>query len=189
MSMQQFANSLYDNGVNPSGAIELDNVMKPEARQALMENFQRSWGGSRNAAKALILDGGMKWKQISINPEDAEFLDSRRFTVEELARLFGVPPPVIGDLTNGTFTNSETVLRWFAQATLSYWIRKVESEFQRSVFTNGTRRLEIDLSGLLRGAPQERWAAWKIAVDARILDPDEVRAEEGFNPRQPSLAG
>jgi HK97 family phage portal protein len=184
LSIQEFANALYRNGVNPSGAIELDGKLGDPAFKDLENRFRNAFSGASNAAKALILDQGLKWKQISISPEDAEFLASRRFTVEELARLFGCPPPVIGDLTNGTFTNSETVLRWFAQATLSYWIAKLESEFQRSVFVNASRSLEIDLSGLLRGAPAERWAAWKIAVDANILDPEEVRAEEGFNPRR-----
>lgn len=69
-----------------------------------------------------------------------------------------------------------------AQATLSYWIRKLESEFSRSVMS-GNRRLEIDLSGLLRGDPEQRWRSWEIAVKNNILTADEVRAEEGFNPR------
>lgn len=188
LSIQDFANNLYRNGVNPSGAVELDGQLSDPAFKDLQRRFREEFSGSNNAAKALILDQGLKWKQISISPEDAEFLASRRFTVEELARLFGCPPPVIGDLSHGTFTNSETVLRWFAQATLSYWIRKVEAEFQRSVFVNGSRKLEIDLSGLLRGAPAERWAAWKIAVEANILSADEVRAEEGFNPRAKATA-
>ena len=188
LSMQQFANSLYDNGVNPSGALELDGKLSPDQRTQLQQSMRDGFQGAKNAARFLILDQGLKWKQISMSPEDAEFLASRRFTVEELARLFGCPPPVIGDLSHGTFTNSETVLRWFAQATLSYWIRKLESEFQRSVFTNSTRRLEIDLSGLLRGAPTERWASWKIAIEAGVLSPEEVRLEEGFNQRQTSPA-
>jgi len=113
-----------------------------------------------------------------------EFPASRQFTVEELARLFNVPPPIIGDLQYGTFSNVETLLRWFAQNILSPWIRKVEAEFTRSVF-GGSRshRLEIDLSGLMRGDPAQRWAAWKIAVEANILTPDEVRQEEGWNPK------
>jgi phage portal protein BeeE len=60
----------------------------------------------------MVLDQGITWRQISINPEDAEFLNSRRFIVEKLARLFGCPPPIIGDLSHGTFTNIETVGRW-----------------------------------------------------------------------------
>jgi HK97 family phage portal protein len=184
LSIQQFANSLYANGVNPSGSIELDATLKPEQRRELIRNIQESWGGAKNTAKAMILDGGMKWKQISISPEDAEFLNSRKFTTEELCRLYNVPPVIVGDLSNSSFNNTETLTRWFAQSTLAPWIRKIEAEFARSVFVAADPRLEFDLSGLMRGAPTERWAAWKIAVEAGILEPDEVRAEEGFNPRK-----
>ncbi|MGH7794108.1 MAG: phage portal protein [Candidatus Binatia bacterium] len=185
LSIQDFANHLYANGVNPSGALEVDGKLNAENRAALRKHFEEGFSGTHNTARALILDQGLKWKQISINPEDAEFLASRRFTGEELARVFGVPPPIIGDLTHGTFTNTETVGRWFAMHTLSPWIRKMESEFSRSVFSESTRRthrLEIDMSGFLRGDPAQRWAAWKIAADAQILTVNEIRAEEGFNP-------
>jgi len=186
LSIQDFANSLYKNGVNPSGALEIDGKLSESSFEHLKKEFREMFAGSSNAAKALVLDNGAKWKQISLSPEDAEFLASRRFTGEELARLFGVPPPVIGILDHSTFTNSETMLRWFAMHTLAPWIKKLESEFSRSVFSESSRtthKLELDLSGLLRGDPAQRWAAWKIAVDANILTPDEVRAEEGWNPK------
>lgn len=186
ISIQDFANSLYRNGVNPSGALEMEKKLTEEQRNYLANAFRDSFSGPTKAAKALVLDQGVTWKQISISPEDAEFLASRRFTVEELARIFGCPPPIIGDLSHGTFTNTETVGRWFAQHTLAPWIRKVESEFSRSVFSTASRSthtLELDMSGFLRGDPASRWAAWKIAVEAGILDADEVREEEGFNPR------
>lgn len=185
LSIQNFANHIYSNGVNPSGALEIDSMLTTEQRSALTKQFEQAFGGSHNAARAMVLEHGMKWKQISINPEDAEFLASRRFTVEELARIFSVPPPMCGDLSHGTFSNVETLLRFFAQNTLSPWIKKVELEFSRSVFSESSRmthKLEIDLSGLLRGDPAQRWAAWKIALDANVLTADEVRAEEGFNP-------
>jgi HK97 family phage portal protein len=186
LSIQDFAGQLYRNGVNPSGALEIDGKLSEPSFEHLKKEFRETFSGSSNAARALILQSGMKWKQISINPEDAEFLASRRFTVEELCRIFGVPPPVAGDLTHGTFTNTETLLRWFAQSTLAPWIRKLESEFSRSVFSSASRRthkLEIDLSGLLRGDPAQRWAAWKIAIESGVLDANEVRQEEGWNPR------
>lgn len=185
-SMQQFADSMYKNGITPSGAIEIPQQLKAEQRENLRERFSALYAGPTNAAKALLLEGGAKWTKMSLSMEDAEFLASRRFTVEELARLFGVPPPVAGDLTHGSFANVESLLRWFAQATLVPWCRKIEGEFTRSVFSDAARathRLEFDLSGLLRGAPEQRWQAWKIAVDSKILDPDEVREEEGWNPR------
>jgi len=186
MSIQTFANALYSNGVNPSGALEVAGHLSAEQFEQLRKRFSEVYSGSSNAARAMVLDQGMTWKQISINPEDAEFLASRRFTVEELARLFGCPPPIIGDLSHGTFTNTETVGRWFAQHTLSPWIRKIESEFTRSVFSEATRRthkLEIDMSGFLRGDPEARWKSWEIAVKNNILTVDEIRGEEGWNPR------
>lgn len=186
LSIQDFANALYRNGVNPSGALEMEAKLTQDQRELLAKNFSAAMAGPAKAAKALVLDQGMKWSQISISPEDAEFLASRRFTTEELARLFGVPPPIIGDLSHGTFTNSEIMGRWFSMRTLSPWIRKVEAEFTRSIFSDATRqthKLEIDMSGFLRGDPAQRWAAWKIAVEGGILDADEIREEEGFNPR------
>lgn len=186
LSIQDFAVGLYRNGINPSGALQLEQKLTQDQRDQLADNFRRQFAGPTKAARALILDQGMKWEQISISPDDAEFLASRRFTTEELARLFGVPPPIIGDLSHGTFTNSETVGRWFASHTLAPWIRKVESEFSRSVFSDASRmthKLEIDMSGFLRGDPAQRWAAWKIAVEGGILDADEIREEEGWNPR------
>jgi HK97 family phage portal protein len=186
LSIQEFANQLYRNGVNPSGALEMEGKLSQDQRTSLAAMFKEGFAGPSKAAKTLILDQGMSWRQISLSPEDAEFLSSRRFTTEELARIFGVPPPIIGDLSHGTFTNSETVGRWFAQHTLAPWIRKLESEFTRSVFSEASRtthKLELDMSGFLRGDPAQRWAAWKIAVDANILSPDEVREEEGWNPR------
>jgi HK97 family phage portal protein len=172
--------------VNPSGALEMEGKLTNEQRDNLAKQFREAFAGPSKAARALVLDQSMKWKQVSISPEDAEFLASRRFTVEELARLFNVPPPMCGDLSHGTFSNVETLVRWFATNTLTPWVRKIEAEFTRSVFSaasRATHRLELDLSGLLRGDPAQRWQAWKIAVEANILDPDEVREEEGWNPR------
>ncbi len=119
---------------------------------------------------------------MSISPEDAEVLASRRFSVEELCRLFQVPPPIVQDYTHNTFTNSAQAALWFAQFSLATWATKIEAEFVRSVFVGDTHRLEIDLSGLTRGDFATRWAAWKIARDADILGADEIREIEGFNP-------
>ena len=90
----------------------------------------------------------------------------------------------MGDLSHGTFTNSETAGRWFAQFTLAPWAKRIEAAFQRDVFADpsGATHMEIDLSGLMRGSYVERWQAQTAAVQAGILTPDEVREQEGFNP-------
>jgi HK97 family phage portal protein len=172
--------------VNPSGSIELAQKLAPDVFQNLAEKFRKAFAGPTKAACVLVLDQGMQFKKISIDPESAQFLESRRFSVEEIARLYGVPPPVAGDLSHGSFANVEHLIRWFAIATLTPWARKIEAEFSKSVFsasTRGSRSLELDLSGLLRGAPTERWQAWEIAARNNILDVNEIREAEGWGPR------
>lgn len=186
MEMQSLIGSLWKNGLYPSGALEIDAKLSEEARKALGQHFTAAFAGSTSAARLLVLDQGLKWKSIAVSPEDAELLDSRRFTVEELARVYNVPPPVIGHLEDSNFANSESMQRWFAMATLSPWAVKLEHEFHRSVFSATDRqshRLDLDLQGLLRGDPETRWASHKIAVEADILTKDEVRALEGWGPR------
>lgn len=185
MSMQDFSGAMFENGMNPSGGIKVPSKLDPDQREKIRQGI-KDFTGPTNAAKVLILEAGMEWQSISIDPEDAELLASRRFSVEELARIYAVPPPIIGDLTHGTFTNAETVGRWFAQQTLATWIRKLEAEFVRSVFSESSRmthELEFDLSGFLRGDPETRWRSHEIAVKNGILSANEIREMEGWNPR------
>jgi HK97 family phage portal protein len=181
--VQQFANAVFSNGANPSGAIESDDLISGAAPEEIKAQVEAFFSGPRKAGKVMVLGSGLKWKSISVSPEDAEFLASRRFTTEELCRLFDMPPVIVGDLSNSSFNNTETLTRFFAQSTLVPWIRKVEAEFSRSVFSDRSRQLNIDLSALLRGDPEQRWRAWEIAVKNNILSADEIRLEEGYNPR------
>jgi HK97 family phage portal protein len=183
VALQEFSGAQWRNGVTPAGAIQMEGSMTPEQFGRLRDQFNSIYSGAHNARKVMILDNRATWQTLSVSPEDAEILASRRYSVEELSRLFGVPGPIIGDLSHGTFTNSETAGRWFAMFTLMPWARKIEAEFQRSVFTNATRHLEIDLSGLQRGSYAERWQANVAAVQAGILTANEVREQEGYNPR------
>jgi HK97 family phage portal protein len=190
MGAAEFSKSFLANGAQPSGVIEYPGAISPEQKQHIRQSFDERHAGTSNAGRAMILDGGLVWKPASVSPEDAELLATRKFGVEEICRIFQVPPPLVQDYSHNTFTNSETAGRWFAQFTLGPWARKIEAEFARSVFpTGGPFELELDLSGFLRGDPQTRWAAHKIAVDSGILDADEVREIEGFNPRgKPAVA-
>jgi HK97 family phage portal protein len=185
IGVQDFANGALSNGIYPSGIIKAAGKLAPQQVDFLRDRFRR-FTGAANAGRALILDQGLDWATLTISPEDAELLASRRFTVEELARLYGVPPNLVGDLTNSSFTNSETMLRFFAQSTLTQWARKLEAAFASQVFSDAARathEIEFDLSGLLRGDPEQRWASHKIAIEAGVLTPNEVREIEGFNPR------
>jgi HK97 family phage portal protein len=188
IGIQEFASGSLSNGIYPSGVVTAEGLLNEPAFKALAERF-KAFAGAQGAAKALILDQGLKWNSLTISPEDAELLASRRFTVEELARLYNVPPNIVGDLTNSSFTNSETMVRLFATATLAPWCRKLEAAIAWQVFSQAERAthlVEFDLSGLLRADPEIRWASHKIAIEAGILTPNEIREQEGWNPRPDS---
>lgn len=185
LQVNDFARSFIGNGARPSGAIQSDQKLGADQMEGLRQQFDERHSGARNAGKVLVLSDGLKFTPFQISPEDAELLASRKFAVEEICRLFQVPPPIVQDYSHNTFTNADTAGRWFAQFTLGPWARKIETTLSRALFPAGSGlELELDLSSFLRGDPQTRWTAHKIAVEANILDVDEVREIEGFNPRQ-----
>ena len=186
LALTEYAGNQYKNGAYPSGVLQADGKLSSSNIEQLRVLFSSLFSGPSNAAKALILDQGIKWQSVTATPEDMELLAARRFAIEEAARLYQVPPPIIGDLSHGTFTNSETLIRFFAQSTLANWCAKIEAEVHRSIFTDAARRtrvFELDLSGLLRGDPETRWKSHAIALQNHVLTPNEVRGVEGWNPR------
>ena len=184
-----FAKGFLDRGGYPSGVLSFPGAMNPETKADIQRSFAAKHTGTQNVGRVLVLDNGLTWTTAAISPEDAELLESRKFGIEEICRLFQVPPPLVQDYSHNTFTNSETAGRWFAQFTLAPWARKLEAEFARSLFpSNSGLELELDLSGFLRGDPKTRWDAHKIAIETGVLDPDEVRHVEGWNPRKKTEA-
>lgn len=186
IALQEFSESLYRNGTAPSGALLHDQKLGKEAVQLLRQRFEAAHQGAAKAGKVLVLDNGLRWESMSISPEDAELLASRKFSTEEVARIFQVPPPLAGDFSHSSFTNSETATKWFAAFTLAPWCRKIEAEVKRSVFTDMETdlALELDMSGMMRGDYESRWRAHKIAIESNILDADEIRELEGYGPRR-----
>ena len=182
IGLQSYSSAIWDNVATPSGVVNLPPKISHEGVQRMRASFEDQHTGTANAKRVLMLDAGSTWTPMSVSPEDAEVLASRRFSVEELCRLFNVPPPIVQDYTHNTFTNSAQASLWFASNTLAPWARKIEAEFARSIFTDGSYQLELDLSGLMRGDYTARWAANVAAVSAGILTADEVREMEGFNP-------
>lgn len=181
--LQSYMASVWRHGTVPAGALRHPGKLSKEARDNLTDSFAQSYSGATNAKRTVILEEGMEWTAFSISPEDAEVLASRRFTVEELCRVFQVPPPIVQDYSHGTFTNTAQAALWFAQLSLTPWVRKIEAEFSRSVFGDGSDyHLEIDLSGLMRGDYAARWVAYGTAIDKGILTVDEIREAEGYNP-------
>lgn len=177
------ARSVYQNGAYPSGMLTSVQNLTAEAQQLLRQQFENQNAGPAKAGKMLVLPGGdFKWQSLTISPEDAELLESRRFSTEEIARIFAVPPPLLQDYSHNTFTNSEQAGRWFAQFCLGPWVKKIEGALNAGLFSDGRHHVEFDLSSFDRGDSEMRWRNHKIAIEAGILTINEIRQQEGWNP-------
>lgn len=182
LGLQEFAAAIWQNAATPSSVVTLPPNITPEGKRRIEQFFNANHAGSRNAKRTIFADAGSTVTPVSVSPEDAQVLASRAFVVAEVARLFGVPPPLLQDYANNTFTNAGQADRWFATHSLMPWARKLEAAFAKSVFVSPGYSLEIDFGGLMRGSYVERWQANTAAVSAGILTPGEVREAEGYAP-------
>lgn len=182
-SLFNFANSLYENGMYPSVIMTHPADLRDDQLEGIRKSFQRPHMGPQKAGRMMVIPGEFKIEKMTISPEDAELLESRKFSVVEVCRMYQVPPPLIQDYSHNTFTNSEQAGRWFAQFCLLPWVRKLEASFNRALFPGGEFELVLDMSGFDRGDPATRWQAHAIAASNGILDVDEIREIEGFSPK------
>ena len=178
-TLQTASQALWDNGVFPSGAIALQGKATSDQKDKLRQQLSDQFGGSENRSKMLILDQGSEFQQMFTNPKDAEHNQQLKFAVVEICRVFGVPPTVIGDLENASYSNAAQEARQFARLTLTSWVRKFEAAFAKTLLDDN-ETIELDMSDYMRGDPTERWNSYKIALEAGVLKPEEVRAMEGY---------
>ena len=181
-AIHDFTTATYQNGVFPSALVTSARNLDPEAQAGVRRGIEGLSAGPRNTGKVLVLPGEFGFHKLSITPEDQELLDSRKYSAEELCRVYQVPPPIIQDYSHNTFTNSEQAGRWFAQFCLLPWVRKIEAAFNRALFADSPFELSLDMSGFDRGTPETRWAAHAVAITNGVLTVDEIREIEGYSP-------
>lgn len=192
IACEDFGASFFRNGAAPSGVLEHPGVLKnPEKLRAAWE---AQYGGSRNSGRVAVLEEGMKFNPIAIPPEQAQFLETRKFQVDEIARIFHVPPHMIGDLERSTFSNIEQQSLEFVKYTLNPWVCRWEQALTRSLLSPKEKRecsecsIKFNVDGLLRGDYQSRMNGyavgrqngWMSANDIRELENlDRISAEQG----------
>jgi len=185
-STEEFANTNWRNMAQPSGVLSHDKLLSKDAARRLKENWVTRFGGANRGMPA-VLEEGLTYTPLPlVSPVDAELLESRKFSVLEICRAFGVPGVLVNVLEQSSYNNIESLTRQFATLALSAHVSRIEQEMARALFTADERakgyRLDLDMSGLLRADPAQRWAGHKIALDSRVLTPEEVRKIEGFGP-------
>ena len=189
IACEEYGASFFANGATPGGVLEHPSTIKDPQR--VRESWQAAFGGSSNSNKVAVLEEGMKYTPISISPEQAQFLETRKFQINEIARIFRVPPHMVGDLEKSSFSNIEQQSLEFVKYTLDPWVIRWEQSIQRTLLSHDERVryfVKFNLEGLLRGDYQSRMNGyaigrqngWMSANDIRELENlDRIPAEEG----------
>ena len=189
IATEEYGAKFFANGAAPSGVLEHPGTIKDPSR--VREAWQSQFGGSANSGKIAVLEEGMKYTPISISPEQAQFLETRKFQINEIARIFRVPPHMVGDLEKSSFSNIEQQSLEFVKYTLDPWVVRWEQSIARTLLTEDEKRtyfVKFNLEGLLRGDYASRMNGyatarqngWMSANDIRELENlDRIPAEEG----------
>ena len=189
IACEEYGAKFFANGAAPGGVLEHPGTIKDPQR--VRESWQSTFGGSGNANKIAVLEEGMKYTPIGISPEQAQFLETRKFQINEIARIFRVPPHMVGDLEKSSFSNIEQQSLEFVKYTLDPWVIRWEQSIQRSLLSKDEKAVyfvKFNLEGLLRGDYQSRMNGyaigrqngWMSANDIRELENlDRIPAEDG----------
>lgn len=186
LAVERYAGSTFRNGASMSGVLSHPEALGDEAADRLRKSFEQTYSGAANAGRVAVLEEGLKWTQVSVSPDDAQMLESRRFGVENLARIFRVPPPVLGDFQGGNYSSISEVGRWFYSHTVMPWLNRWERLIERALFSSDGRRaheVEFDTDLLLRGDMLTRFQAYRIAREIGVYNANELRKFEKQNPR------
>jgi HK97 family phage portal protein len=183
---ERFAASTFRNGASLSGVLSHPGELGEEPAKRLRKSFEDTYRGVDNAGRVAILEEGLKWQAISVSAEDAQMLESRRLGIENIARIYRVPPPVLGDLTNGSYNNVTELGRWFYAHTVQPWLVRWERLIERSLFSEagrGAYEVEFDTDLLLRGDMLQRFQAYRIGREVGLYNANDLRGFEKLNPR------
>jgi HK97 family phage portal protein len=186
IATERFAASTFRNGASLSGVLSHPEALGEEAADRLRTSFEQTYSGSDKAGKVAVLEEGLKWTAVSVSASDAQMLESRRFGVENLARIFRVPPPVLGDFQGGNYSSISEVGRWFYSHTILPWLNKLERSIERSLLSSTARRsfeVEFDCDLLLRGDMLQRFQSYRIAREIGMYSANELRRFENANRR------
>jgi HK97 family phage portal protein len=184
LAQQQHEGSFFKNGATLSGAIRHPGHLDLEAHNRLKNSFRDNYTGSSNSFKVAVLEEGMDFTPIAMSQQDAQFVESKKLTIEDVARIFRIPPPSIGMLENATYSNINEQARALVKHTLRPWMVRIEQAMNSSLLSDDAKRthyIEHNAEGLLRGSIKERYEAYRIGREWGWLNPNEIRLKENYS--------
>ena len=189
LACDEYGAAFYQNGAQPGGVLEHPGVVKNPQR--VRDSWNAIYQGARNAHKVAILEEGMSYKPITINPQEAQFLETRKYQIDEIARIFRVPPHMVGDLEKSSFSNIEQQSLEFVKYTLAPWISRWEQTIHRALLLPSEKAqyfARFNVEGLLRGDYQSRMNGYAVARQNGWMSANDIRELENLD-RIPADAG
>ena len=182
IACEEYGAKFFANGATPGGLLEHPGTVKDPAR--VRESWNAAFGGSHNSNRVAVLEEGMKYTPISISPEQAQFLETRKFQIDEIARIFRVPPHMVGDLEKSSFSNIEQQSLEFVKYTLEPWIVRWEQSIHRVLLTEKEKNIyfvKFNVDGLLRGDYQSRMNGYATARQNGWMSANDIRELENLD--------
>lgn len=191
MAKQQHEGAFYTNGAKSSGILMMPGNLGLKEQKNVAESFEEKNSGAKNRFKTIILEDGVKYQQLTIPQNDAQFLESKKFDSTEICGWFRVPPHMVANLDRSTFSNIGDQDRSFAKYTMNPWTTRVQQELDRKLFFEEERLLyntQFNLDDIVKGDITIRYTAYNTGIQAGFLKPSEVREAEGWtNANNPEL--
>jgi len=185
LAAQEYGARFYSNGANAGGVITAPGRLNTEVVKRLRESWNRAQSGLSSSHSTAILEEGMKYEKIGLDPEAAQFLQSRKFQVNEIARIFRIPPSYLADLENSsTRANTEQQAIQFVRDCITPYVRRMEVELNRKLFREDEPNLYayFTMEGLMRGDQKARYEAYAVARNWGWLSVNDIRDLENLNP-------
>ncbi len=190
IATEEYGAKFFANGAAPSGVLEHPGTIKDPMR--VKESWNSAYQGSTNAHKIAVLEEGMKYTPIGIAPEQAQFLETRKFQINEIARIFRVPPHMLADLEKSSFSNIEQQSLEFVKYTLDPWVVRWEQSMCRVLFSESekpTYFIKFNVDGLLRGDYASRMTGYATARQNGWMSANDIRELENLDRIAPDLGG
>lgn len=190
IATEEYGAKFFANGAAPSGVLEHPSTLKNPEK--LREAWQSQFGGSQNSNRIAVLEEGLKYTPISISPEQAQFLETRKFQINEIARIFRVPPHMVGDLEKSSFSNIEQQSLEFVKYTLDPWVVRWEQNLQRILLNPDEKKdyfFKFNVDGLLRGDYASRMTGYATARQNGWMSANDIRELENLDRIPTELGG
>ena len=178
-----YANRVIAEGATPNGVLEMDGTLSDDAFTNLRDSWNGAHGGSNNGSRVALLESGVTYKPISLSPVQIGLLDGRKYSRSEIAGIYRVPPHMIGEMSQATYSNIADQSKSFYRYTLAPWLTSIEQRLNHSLAGPG-QMYRFDTDGLLRPSLQDESTSYKSLIETGILSPNEVRERMGLGPRE-----